>query len=376
MTTIEPGITAEALETIALSFTQEPAQLALDIHAVAEHIEGFGNRSIDTDILRERKLPVYFLREEVAKPVLDGIMFYNKEWDGWQCRKNPYWLDVWCARFARLEHPEVQRIAGDWTAIKAKREADAAEAARPKRESEEFEQGQWKDFETEQVGQRWAIARLTELYFYHQRFDARYRGDWRDNPIGYLMHVARKACERCESELIYRGAMGDVDAKRILGEGVLRYFTQEELIEVEAARALPWSLTPKNPLPFVPKVVHVRSSEWVNCDESERVYIGRNMREFKDEGWGNPHKVGDSDASRLEAVELYRQELLTNAEQLHKLDDLRGKRVLGCWCKDAGRHYKNWSEHDKPCHGDVLVDLLALPTEELEKLIARAEGEE
>lgn len=368
---IEPGLSLEALQAIAEAFTQDPAQLALDIHTVAEHIEAMGNRSIDTSVLRERKLPVYFLTD-VGRPALDGIMFYNKEWDGWQCRKNPYWLDQWCARFERLVHPEIQRIVGDWAAIKAKREAEAAEAARPKRQSEEFEQGYWKDFTTDQIGQRMAMATEVEVYFYGLRMGRR-TAEWQDDLLGYLANLARRAHLSCASELEYRSKIGDVDARRAITDPE-RYFTEEQSRQVEAGTVVPWDLTPKNPLPFVPKVVHVRSSEWINCDESERVYIGRKVREFTDTGWGNPHKVGDSDASRLEAVELFRQELLTDPVRLRKLEELRGKRVLGCWCKDAGRHYKNWSEHDKPCHGDVLRDLLALPTEELEKLIDQAES--
>jgi len=370
---IEPGLSLEALQTIAEAFTQDPAQLALDIHAVADHIESLGNRSIDTGVLRERKLPVYFLTE-VGRPALDGILFYNKEWDGWQCRKNPYWLDQWCARFERLTHPEIQRIAGDWVAIKAQREAEAAEAARPKRKSEEFEQGQWKDFTTDQIGLRLSMATLVEIYFYALRQSGRRTSEWHDDLLGYLAVLARRAHQSCASELEYRAAIGDVDAKRAVTDNT-RYFADEDWDKVQAGKALPWDLTPKNPLPFVPKVVHVRSSEWINCDESERVYIGRKVREFADTGWGNPHKVGDSDSSRLEAVELFRQELIADPVRLRKLEELRGKRVLGCWCKDAGRHYRNWSEHDKPCHGDVLRDLLALPTEELEKLIDQAEGE-
>lgn len=91
------------------------------------------------------------------------------------------------------------------------------------------------------------------------------------------------------------------------------------------------------------KVVHCKK-------ESYDVYIGRPSK------WGNPftHKqdgktlakyvVEDRDA----AVNAYR-EWITNGEGKHLLNDLhelKGGKILGCWCKPQA------------CHGDVLLELL------------------
>jgi capsid portal protein len=91
------------------------------------------------------------------------------------------------------------------------------------------------------------------------------------------------------------------------------------------------------------KVVHCKKEKY-------DVYIGRPSK------WGNPftHKqdgktlakyvVEDRDA----AVNAYK-EWITNGEGKHLLDDLhelKGGKILGCWCKPQA------------CHGDVLLELL------------------
>ena len=75
------------------------------------------------------------------------------------------------------------------------------------------------------------------------------------------------------------------------------------------------------------------------------VYIGRGSK------WGNPfsHSYGTMARfkvdTRQEAIEAYRQWILTQPELLNSLQELKGK-VLGCFCKPLD------------CHGDVLVDLI------------------
>ena len=77
----------------------------------------------------------------------------------------------------------------------------------------------------------------------------------------------------------------------------------------------------------------------VNCQHDPYdVYIGRPSK------WGNPFKVGE-DGTRQEVIEKYRNWIQTQPDLLAELDTLKGK-ILGCWCKP------------KPCHGDVLVELL------------------
>lgn len=86
----------------------------------------------------------------------------------------------------------------------------------------------------------------------------------------------------------------------------------------------------------------------VNCHHHEcDVYIGRPSK------WGNPYThLKDSKTlakyvvgSRQEAIDKYREWILTQPELLKDLQELKGK-VLGCWCKP------------KECHGDVLIELI------------------
>lgn len=70
------------------------------------------------------------------------------------------------------------------------------------------------------------------------------------------------------------------------------------------------------------------------------VYIGRGSK------WGNPFVIG-KDGTREEVIEKYREWILTRADLLNSLHELRGK-TLGCSCKP------------KPCHGDVLAELVEL----------------
>lgn len=68
------------------------------------------------------------------------------------------------------------------------------------------------------------------------------------------------------------------------------------------------------------------------------IYIGRGTK------WGNPFKIG-KDGNRQQVIELYRQYVKNNQELMEALPELKGK-VLGCSCKP------------RPCHGDVLVELI------------------
>jgi len=77
----------------------------------------------------------------------------------------------------------------------------------------------------------------------------------------------------------------------------------------------------------------------VHCDrEPYDVYIGRPGP------WGNPFKVGEH-GDREQVIAKFRAYLMNNENLLARLPELKGK-VLGCWC------------HPKPCHGDVLVEML------------------
>lgn len=82
--------------------------------------------------------------------------------------------------------------------------------------------------------------------------------------------------------------------------------------------------------------------------EEYDLYIGRGTK------WGNPFIEG-VDGSRKTVIQRYHAWLLRQPELLEDLHELRGK-VLGCSCKP------------KPCHGDVLAELVNLrwPVEPVE----------
>lgn len=78
------------------------------------------------------------------------------------------------------------------------------------------------------------------------------------------------------------------------------------------------------------------------------VYIGRAVPESGILGskWGNPFVMrDDTDAERTRAITAYRRWVVDQPDLIGSLEELRGKR-LGCWCAP------------KPCHGDVLIELL------------------
>ena len=91
------------------------------------------------------------------------------------------------------------------------------------------------------------------------------------------------------------------------------------------------------------KVVHCKKEKY-------DVYIGRPTK------WGNPYThIQDGKTlakyvveDRNAAVNAYR-EYITNGDGKHLLNDLhelKGGKILGCWCKPQA------------CHGDVLLELL------------------
>jgi hypothetical protein len=85
-----------------------------------------------------------------------------------------------------------------------------------------------------------------------------------------------------------------------------------------------------------------------NLHDDFDVYIGREMpdRGIRGSKWGNPFIMLDNgDAERERVIATYRDWIVTQAELMGSLEELRGKR-LGCWCAP------------RRCHGDVLVELL------------------
>ena len=87
--------------------------------------------------------------------------------------------------------------------------------------------------------------------------------------------------------------------------------------------------------------------------ESFDVYIGREERSYRlpRSLWHNPFMIG-RDGTRNEVIAKYR-DYLTSSYLRARVEELRGKR-LGCWCKPSA------------CHGDVLVEMLALKEVDVE----------
>jgi hypothetical protein len=84
----------------------------------------------------------------------------------------------------------------------------------------------------------------------------------------------------------------------------------------------------------------------VNCKYDQYdVYIGRPSK------WGNPysHKNGTlakyKTATREEAIQKYKEWILTQPDLMAALPELKGK-TLGCWCRPM------------LCHGDILIELI------------------
>jgi len=81
------------------------------------------------------------------------------------------------------------------------------------------------------------------------------------------------------------------------------------------------------------------STKVVHCQKQEYdIYIGHGTI------WGNPFIIG-KDGTRKEVIDKYRIYASTNQKIIDSLPDLKDK-VLGCWCKP------------KPCHGDVLIEMI------------------
>lgn len=91
------------------------------------------------------------------------------------------------------------------------------------------------------------------------------------------------------------------------------------------------------------RVVNVRHEP---CD----IYIGRSSqrRSSKAGKWGNPFRLrrGAGMGERKACIAKYLKWVVKQPHLMDALSQLQGKR-LGCWCAP------------KPCHGDVLVSLVA-----------------
>lgn len=109
-----------------------------------------------------------------------------------------------------------------------------------------------------------------------------------------------------------------------------------------------------------PKVVHVHSQEWAECDPRRRLYIGRAMPgEFMASAWANwfhiSVKRGMTREVVLAAYENWLRQTCWDKDGISRLiSDCHGIDLLGCWCKAARP-----GQVDHDCHGDILVGVLS-----------------
>lgn len=83
--------------------------------------------------------------------------------------------------------------------------------------------------------------------------------------------------------------------------------------------------------------------QWAQ-DRDRTVYIGRNYRGWRENGWGNPFRPqAHAPEERDRVMALHSRHLDDNPILLARLPELYGGKVLLCWC------------HPLPCHGDVLA---------------------
>lgn len=117
---------------------------------------------------------------------------------------------------------------------------------------------------------------------------------------------------------------------------------------------------------MITRVVNVKKQELIKngyedfedwISNKNNIYIGRDMSFYVPGAigsiWGNPFPVKKSPTDMRKntftldvSLAKYRQYIESNPDLVAKLKDL-DKKVLGCWCKPH------------PCHGDVLVELIA-----------------
>jgi hypothetical protein len=359
------------IKQIAETLGKPIQQIGEDLLKVCEWIDGQGNHGYTTVRLEQAGLPVYMLTGE-SQPIWSGILFYRQPegkkdpFSGFMVRRRPPWMETWCSRYGEgTQRCEEYRAAVKLLNEQKRREAE--EAARPKRSIETFCQGRFANYATEQIGIKYAIAMLMADLHYarslHNMRTARV-----DLPDRFGSDTWASQANLLLAELEYRQATGDLESTAILKERITRYYTKAQQDAVLNGTANLFDLDPAHPLPPVPHVVHVRSRAWVDCDPAERVYLGRKMKEFPASVWSNPHKAAEKTASQHRIVcEAYEYDLLHNPDRLAQLSDLRGKRMLGCWCKA-----QHPGDPDLPCHGDILVKYLSMSDDQIADLVEQA----
>ena len=88
------------------------------------------------------------------------------------------------------------------------------------------------------------------------------------------------------------------------------------------------------------EVVNIKTCDDFGTREGD-VIIDRRSK------WGNPYKISKT-CSRKKSIELYEFHFVFKL--LKDLDELKGARRLGCWCKEPNKFVA--------CHGDVIKKYL------------------
>jgi hypothetical protein len=109
-------------------------------------------------------------------------------------------------------------------------------------------------------------------------------------------------------------------------------------------------------------VVKIRRKNGVVVQDCD-VYIGRAVKyggwDLPKSKWHNPFRVDKSATfeEKMKVLDKFEKHMRDSSILMSSLHELEGK-VLGCWCKDHPA---------APCHGDVLVKLLAETVHKSEK---------
>ena len=200
-------------------------EMADAIKRIAKLIDEDGNTGMSTGRLQRADVGINTKWLSLDYPeAWNGIIFYNEERAVWQCRKNPFWLKVWCQRYAdpgsdcvALAEKEAQQKV-----LAAKEQVEDAKL--PKRATPRCVHGDWERLTTRQVAEHFCYAHLMERYahtlFMQQRSDAEYELRQQLGNYGFLNGFAALVWEEQKddmwSELHYRDACGDKEAGRYL----------------------------------------------------------------------------------------------------------------------------------------------------------------
>lgn len=218
-------------------------RMAEAIKGIAKLIDDDGNKGMSTGRLQREDvgINVKWLSHDYPE-AWTGIIFYNEERSVWQCRKNPFWLKVWCQRYAD-PGSDCEALAAKEVQQKLLAEKDKVEEAKlPKREAAKHVQGEWDQLTTRQVAERYCYAQLMSVHehamFTDHRSETEYKLRTQLGKYGFLNGYASLVWEEQQSimwaELNYRSATGDDEATRYLHNN--KWF--DELLDADVRRAI------------------------------------------------------------------------------------------------------------------------------------------